>query len=134
MSVGISDAGESNDVDDIPEYTSAEAEAENTLLCNWGRSGRDNIKLWCQAANYDFDFSTSDASELPHDTLLHKVQYAIANRINTLPDFTASDCKSKDFSLDVTAAPTKIREVEALHTSICKLMQESASSCKKALA
>ena len=98
MSVGISDAGESNDVDDIPEYTIAEAEAENTLLCNWGRSGRDNIKLWCQAANYDFDFSTSgrgdssaneisDASELPHDTLLHKVQYAIANRINTLPDF-----------------------------------------------
>lgn len=137
MSVGISDAGESNDVDDIPEYTSAEAESENTLLCNWGRSGRDNIKLWCQAANYDFDFSTSgrgdssaneisDASELPHDTLLHKVQYAIANRINTLPDFTASDCKAKDFSLDVTAAPTKIREIEALHTSICKLMQEGA--------
>jgi exodeoxyribonuclease V gamma subunit len=131
MSVEIA-SSESYDVDDIPEYTNAEAEAENALLCNWGKSGRDNIKLWCQAANYDFDFSASgrdeihDASELPHDTLLHKLQYAIANRINTLPDFTASDCKSKDFSLDVTAAPTKIREVEALHTSICKLMQEGA--------
>ena len=68
----------------------------------------------------------SDASELPHDTLLHKVQYAIANRSNVLPDFTANDCKAHDFSLDVTAAPTKIREIEALHTSICKLMQKGA--------
>ena len=130
MSVDISDAGDSNDVDDIPEYTHEEAESENTLLCNWGRSGRDNIKLWCQAANYDFDFragdTISDASELPHDTLLHKVQYAIANRRNVLQDFNAEDCKRTDTTLDVTAAPTKIREVEALHTSICKLMQQGA--------
>ena len=130
MSIDIYDTGENNDVDDIPEYTNEEAQSENTLLCNWGKSGRDNIKLWCQAANYDFDFRTSneirDASNLPHDTLLHKVQYAIANRINTLPDFSASDCKEHDFSLDVTAAPTKIREIEALHTSICKLMQQGA--------
>ena len=130
MSIDISDAGESNDVDDIPEYTNKEAQSENTLLCNWGKSGRDNIKLWCQASNYDFDFRTSDeirdASELPHDTLLQKVQFAIANRTNTLPDFSIENCKSHDPSLDVTAAPTKIREVEALHTSICKLMQQGA--------
>lgn len=127
MSVNIGNDNAENDIDDIAEYTAEEALAENTLLCNWGRSGRDNIKLWCQAVNYDFDFRTSnnisDASELPHDTLLHKVQYAIANRSNILPDFTADNCKAHDFSLDVTAAPTKIREIEALHTSICKLMQ-----------
>ena len=134
MSVKIKNDSHENDIDDIVEYTAEEAKSENTLLCNWGRSGRDNIKLWCQAVNYDFDFSMSgragdemsDASELPHDTLLHKVQYAIANRSNVLPDFTANDCKAHDFSLDVTAAPTKIREIEALHTSICKLMQKGA--------
>ncbi len=133
MSVDYSNAGESTDVDDISEYSNEEAEAENTLLCNWGRSGRDNIKLWCQAVNYDFDFSMSGreddnrtAQDLPQDTLLHKVQYAIANRINTLPNFTASDCKAHDFSLDITAAPTKIREIEALHTNISKLMQKGA--------
>jgi exodeoxyribonuclease V gamma subunit len=130
MSVNIPNGTSENDIDDIPEYTNEEAESENTLLCNWGRSGRDNIKLWCQAANYDFDFRTSDdisdASRLPHETLLQKVQYAIANRTNVLPDFNASLCKSHDNSLDVTAAPTKIREVEALHTSICKLMQNGA--------
>ncbi|MBP5767866.1 MAG: exodeoxyribonuclease V subunit gamma [Fibrobacter sp.] len=127
MSVNIKNDNAENDIDDIAEYTAEEALAENTLLCNWGRSGRDNIKLWCQAVNYDFDFRTSnnisDASELPHDTLLHKVQYAIANRSNILPDYTASDCKQQDSSLDITATPTKIREIEALHTSICKLMQ-----------
>jgi len=127
MSVNIGNDNAENDIDDIAEYTAEEALAENTLLCNWGRSGRDNIKLWCQAVNYDFDFRTSnnisDASELPHDTLLHKVQYAIANRSNILPDYTASDSKQQDSSLDITATPTKIREIEALHTSICKLMQ-----------
>ena len=130
MSIEIAGDNTENDIDDIAEYTDEEAQAENTLLCNWGRSGRDNIKLWCQAVNYDFDFRTSDnisdASELPHESLLQKVQYAIANRTNTLPDFGTSDCKREDFSLDVTAAPTKIREIEALHTSICKLMQKGA--------
>ena len=137
MSLDFSNAGDNTDIDDISEYKNEEAESENTLLCNWGRSGRDNIKLWCQAADYDFDFSISgrddksnneinDASELPQDTLLHKVQYAIANRQNTLPNFTASDYKARDFSLDITAAPTKIREIEALHTNISKLMQKGA--------
>lgn len=137
MSLDYSNAGDNTDIDDISEYKNEEAESENTLLCNWGRSGRDNIKLWCQAADYDFGFSISgrdgkssdeisDASELPQDTLLHKVQYAIANRQNTLPNFTASDCKAHDFSLDITAAPTKIREIEALHTNISKLMQNGA--------
>ena len=81
MSVGISDAGESNDVDDIPEYTSAEAESENTLLCNWGRSGRDNIKLWCQAANYDFDFSTYPLETPPINSTSLSTSSSVGRRI-----------------------------------------------------
>ena len=111
------------DVDDIPE-TIANGE-ENDLLISWGRSGRDNIKLWCQASNYDFDFkgvdgSDADASDLPQDSLLHKVQYSIAHR-ETLKGVTEADLK--DRSLDVTAAPTRIREIEDLHTKICKLLK-----------
>lgn len=117
---------DATDPDDISEYKNlAEEEAENSLLCTWGRSGRDNIKLWCQAANYDFDFDVSNgsaavASELPQDTLLHKLQYAIANRSNEIYDGGA------DESLTLTAAPTKIREMEALHSRICKLLQKGA--------
>lgn len=123
---GLDAANEATDPDDIPEYTNpAEEEAENSLLCTWGKSGRDNIKLWCQAANYDFDFEVSNegvnaASELPQDTLLHKLQYAIANRTNIICD------GATDSSLTLTAAPTKIREVEALHSRICELLQNGA--------
>lgn len=188
------------DPDDISEYTNpAEEEAENSLLCTWGKSGRENIKLWCQAANYDFDFEVGGAtaiaaSDLPQDTLLHKLQYAIANRINKVEanntdagttDATATAATAAvnaaaaspaaksastaantaaingasatatvnaaatspaafaaakpaanasavaavncdDTSLTVSAAPTKIREMEALHSRICKLMQKGA--------
>lgn len=118
------------DIDDIPEYSnSEEGEEENQLLCNWGRSGRENIKLWCQAANYDFDFKVGyndrmSASDLPQDTLLHKLQYSIANRKKSIPD--TEDAFMADGSFDLTAAPTKIREIEHIHTAICKLLQGGA--------
>ena len=112
------------DVDDIEE--SIAKNEENDLLISWGRSGRDNIKLWCQASDYDFDFkgiddSSAETCDLPQDSLLHKVQYSIAHR-ETLKDVTAADLK--DHSLEVTAAPTRIREIEDLHTKICKLLKD----------
>lgn len=115
------------DIDDIPEYAGS-LNQENDLLASWGRSGRDNIKLWCQAADYDFDFKGSvdkdgNEVELPKDMLLHKVQYSIAHR-EKLSGVTEGDLSDK--TLDVTAAPTKIREIENLHTQICKLLRDGA--------
>lgn len=115
------------DIDDIPEYADS-LNQENDLLASWGRSGRDNIKLWCIASDYDFDFkgnvdeSGKDA-EMPQDSLLHKVQYSIAHR-EKMSGVTEDDLSDK--SLDVTAAPTKIREIENLHTQICKLLRDGA--------
>jgi len=115
------------DIEDIPEENDG-LEQENELLASWGRSGRDNIKLWCQATDYDFDFKglfDKDGNEivLPQDTLLHKVQYSIAHRENKLE---LDNTSLNDGSLDVTSAPTKIREIENLHTQICKLLQKGA--------
>ena len=104
------------DIEDIPE----ELSDENELLISWGRSGRDNIKLWCQATDYDFEFNGIDGNDLPQDTLLHKVQYAIAHRTDST-HLDAGDIT--DNSLTVTAAPTRIREIEHLHSEICKLLQ-----------
>ena len=115
------------DIDDIPEYADS-LNQENDLLASWGRSGRDNIKLWCIASDYDFDFkgnvdeSGKDA-EMLQDTLLHKVQYSIAHR-EKMSGVIEDDLSDK--SLDVTAAPTKIREIENLHTQICKLLRDGA--------
>ena len=115
------------DIDDIPEYADS-LNQENDLLASWGRSGRDNIKLWCIASDYDFDFKGNvdkDGKdvEMLQDTLLHKVQYSIAHR-EKMSGVTEDDLSDK--SLDVTAAPTKIREIENLHTQICKLLRDGA--------
>lgn len=102
------------------------SESENALLCYWGKSGRDNIKLWCQSADYDFEFEdgVQSAENLPTDSLLHKVQYMVANRKNDLPEFFKAQA---DESFTLTAAPTKEREMEALHTRIAKLLSEKDS-------
>jgi len=115
------------DIDDIPEYADS-LNQENDLLASWGRSGRDNIKLWCIASDYDFDFKgnvdeSGKEAEIKQDSLLHKVQYSVAHR-KKLSGVTKDDVS--DSSLDVTAAPTKIREIENLHTQICKLLRDGA--------
>lgn len=125
LTVHFNSVPEQTDPDDIKENCLPQ---ENDLLASWGRSGRDNIKLWCQAADYDFDFKGSvdkdgNEVELPKDMLLHKVQYSIAHR-EKLSGVTEGDLSDK--TLDVTAAPTKIREIENLHTQICKLLRDGA--------
>ena len=134
METGNPESGDpTTDIEDISEYAGngtqpAVQPAENDLLVNWGRSGRDNIKLWCQATNYDFDFNgifdrEGREIELPQDSLLHKIQYAVAHRENNMDGLKS--CVG-DGSLDVTAAPTRIREIENLHTQVCKLLRKGA--------
>ena len=132
MKVGY-DGIEETDIDDIKEDL---VEDENDLLCNWGRSGRDNIKLWCQAANYDFDFSDKgcSSSDGSAKTLLKLVQESVTKRTNAKKikkdelwkDFEWAKVGKEDLSLTLTGAPTKIREIENLHSQICKLLQTGA--------
>ena len=116
---------ETADPDNDDTEEGIDSASENALLCYWGKSGRDNIKLWCQAADYDFEFAgdmdSGTGAAIPTDKLLHKVQYMVASRQNELPGFAS--CKA-DESFTLTAAPTKEREMEALHTQICHLLAE----------
>ena len=104
---------------------------ENELLRYWGKAGRDNIKLWSIATDYNFVFngdSIIDSNrEMPCDSLLHNVQWMIAHRKNMFCDGTDILGKlpfKNDTSFSVTTAPSKIREVEALHSRICRLLSE----------
>ena len=126
MAVKFSGDFEHTDPDDVKESVLPQ---ENDLLASWGRSGRDNIKLWCTASDYDFDFKGNvnkdgKDAEIPQDNLLHKVQRSVARR-EKLNGVTAANL-ADDKSLDITAAPTKIREIENLHTQICKLLHDGA--------
>ena len=130
---------ETREDDKITETEDTLSENENSLLRYWGKSGRDNIKLWCLTDDYSTcDFSEDEHLELLDETqespkdLLHAVQYLVANRQNEFEDempeghkFKKEDC---DKSLTVTAAPSKLREVEALHSSICKLLLNGVHS------
>lgn len=89
---------------------------ENALLAAWGRSGRENVRLWCAATDYDFNFEGN--SEKESDSLLYAVQNAIAERKPLTGEV------EQDESLTLTAAPSKLREVENLHTQVCRLLKK----------
>ena len=106
-------------------------ENENELLRYWGKAGRDNIKLWSIATDYNFmteeDSIVDRNKEMTCDTLLHQVQQMVAQRKNVFDDGSGVLEKvpfEKDESFGVTTAPSKMREVESLHSRICKLLSE----------
>ncbi|MBR5412157.1 MAG: exodeoxyribonuclease V subunit gamma [Fibrobacter sp.] len=112
----------------LPQATNDDAEQnldenENLLLKNWGRTGRENIRLWCLSSDYTFDFKDADFSP---DSLLHQVQYLVAHRKNEFE--SENGVENADFaadrSLTLTAAPSALREIEALHTEVCHLLQD----------
>ncbi len=117
--------------DDESETVDAD---ENELLRDWGKAGRDNIKLWSLATDYNFMFDSNSIvdrnRETSCDTLLHNVQWMIANRKNVFNENAGILARipfAKDESFSVTTAPSKIREVEMLHSRICKLLSEKDS-------
>ena len=105
---------------------------ENPLLRNWGKAGRDNIKLWCLSDDYSScDFpekgspslldKSNEKTEQKTD-LLHTIQSLVASRKSGLDLELKPEQFENDSSLTITAAPSKLREVEVLHTAICKLI------------
>lgn len=120
--------------DELSETEDPVSVNENNLLRYWGKSGRDNIKLWCLTDDYSScDFAEDEHLELldedqetPKD-LLHAVQCLAAERANKFEN-GLFPIKNEDESLTITAAPSKLREVEALHSSICKLLLQGVHS------
>lgn len=118
-----------NDPDDNSEKDLKEN--ENALLVSFGKAGRDNIKIWSQSDNYSGSFDESvtalyeNERKQGRNSLLQALQYTVIHRQNTFPeDYHYSE---NDKSITITAAPSKIREVENLHTKICKLLENGAT-------
>lgn len=98
---------------DIPE------KPENQLLKNWGAFGREQFGLWTN--NCTAQTLTSEKSFCKRDSLLHRSQKSIAGDTA----FTKEEYDAKDTSLTLTGAPTRLREIEALHSKICKLLAQN---------
>ncbi|MBR3071324.1 exodeoxyribonuclease V subunit gamma [Fibrobacter sp.] len=119
--------------DKIAESEDFASAYENKLLRDWGKAGRDNIKLWCLADDYTTcEFPEGEQEKLLNEdvespkSLLNAVQNLVANRRNKFEDSLFKK-SADDNSITVMAAPSKLREVEALHSSICKLLLEGVS-------
>lgn len=109
---------------------------QNPLLQAWGKAGCDNIKLWCLSDDYstcEFPEKETEKNEKPvSNKLLHLIQHSIANR------FSAQDLQNSiqqhkisihenDESLTIDGAPSKIREIENLHSRLCQLLLNGAN-------
>ncbi len=93
-------------------------EPKNQLLDKWGSFGREQLDLWSK--NTETDLLKSAESFSRTDSILHRTQKAIAEDSKISPlEFDASDT-----SLTLTAAPTALREIEALHSKICHLLEK----------
>ena len=99
--------------------TSDYGKAENQLLKKWAEFGQEHLQLWTKdtpAHNL-----TSSASYSKTDTILHRVQKSIAENFA----LATEQYSEKDNSLTLTGAPTRLREVEAVHSKICKLLAQN---------
>ncbi len=98
---------------DIPQ------KPENQLLDKWGGFGREQFGLW--TSDCTVQALSIEESFCKTDTLLHRTQKSIAE--STV--FTREQYDSTGTSLSLTGAPTRLREIEALHSKICKLLAEN---------
>ncbi len=98
--------------EDLPNSDLTSETEEHPLLSQWGKPGRENIRLWCQITEYDFfeHFRYSQKS-----TVLGSIQNAILHRRGPLPE---AERMIQDDSLQIFACPEIHREVETVHHSI----------------
>ncbi len=102
---------------------------ENALLQKWGFYGRDTVRMWNliddDQAGFEEDDGEKTSAELKEMPLLQKIQYLISQRQNALP-VEAREFDETDLSLTVRSAPSRLREIEALHSSVCELVKKGA--------
>lgn len=88
----------------------------NQLLKDWGKFGREQFGLWSKNG------SCKILDALPaDDSRLHRIQKSIFLDEN----FPAGPYDEADTSITLTGAPTRLREVEALHSRVCGLLSKN---------
>ena len=102
--------------------TPAQAKNSKSLLYNWAELGQENLELWggCkEELKFEAVEPLPEQSRKAELSSLHKIQNAIA-RETEFEKIKKSDIHS---SIYLTAAPSKVREIEALHSKICALLK-----------
>lgn len=115
---------------ELPERWYPSAKQDPLLLERWGRTARENVALWCQAADYDF-LELETQAPAPA-TLLGDLQEALRQRHPgpLLEPLERSDgsildgARDPDSSLLLLEAPDRGREMETLRDLILGWLEE----------
>jgi exonuclease V gamma subunit len=95
---------------------------DHKLLELWGSAGKENIFLWCQQAEWNFDYfgGGPDDGGAGSETLLRSLQNSLLCRDPARPDKGGKP----DGTLDVLACPDRGREIEEIRERILDLVHE----------
>ncbi|NLG17842.1 MAG: exodeoxyribonuclease V subunit gamma [Fibrobacter sp.] len=94
---------------------------DHPLLELWGKSGKENITLWCQAAQYNFDYSFPD-NDLQPKNRLQELQNALLMRDGS----PMAPLEPGDSSIKILAAPEPGREIEVMRENILNLLRNDS--------
>jgi exonuclease V gamma subunit len=99
------------------------------LLREWGKTSRENIALWCQAADHNFQDHVRDPLE-EGGGLLATVQSALLRRLPGLlhpgwrDDGLAGEPCADDGSIRILSCPEALREMEAVRDAVFQWLSE----------
>ncbi|HXP91238.1 MAG TPA: exodeoxyribonuclease V subunit gamma [Fibrobacteria bacterium] len=99
------------------------------LLREWGKTSRENIALWCQAVDHDFQDHVRDPMEAGV-TLLSTVQSALLRRLpgplhpGWGSDGSEGEPCADDGSLRILSCPESLREMEAARDAVYQWLSE----------
>ena len=101
---------------------SSDDSSSNQLVQKLAAFGKYHFSLWNKEASLQSLSSADSFSKT--DSLLHRIQKSVSEDTRIIPEAF----NENDTSLTLTSAPTKVREVEVLHSKICKLLSQPDNS------
>jgi len=121
--------------DSLPERCHPEGDHDPYLLQAWGRTARENIVLWCQAANWDLESLETESAAPDAPSLLEAVQESLRRRhpgprlapLEREGGGTLHGEFPPDASIRLLEAPDRGREMETVRDQILSWLEEDPS-------
>lgn len=116
-------APEDYDREELKELGGPPLPADHRLLELWGNAGKENIFLWCQDAQWDFDYRSPEKIE--HDgppcSLLDSLQISLLRREAGMREPAGG--WAPDGSLRILACPDRGREIEEIREQVLDMVK-----------
>ncbi|MCQ2240070.1 exodeoxyribonuclease V subunit gamma [Treponema sp.] len=94
------------------------SKTSNVLVKKWNRSGYENLSLW-KNSKINSERNLHEDEKYKGTTLLKILQSQIQNDEANEKEFSS---KLKDGSFTVCCSPSKLKEIESIHSSICSVI------------